>query len=64
MLAQLLYLVVGLEETIRVETASCSDSFLFPGLLLLLAGILLLGGLVGLYASRSETMGALIWQVS
>lgn len=57
-LAELLYLVVGLEETISVESAS-SGSFLFQGLVFLLAGILLLGGLVGFYASRSEDMGTL-----
>ena len=57
-IAELLYLVVGLEGTISVETAS-SGAFLFQGLLFLLAGILLLGGLVGIYASRSEEMGTL-----
>lgn len=57
-LTELLYLVVGLEETISVEAAS-SGFFLFQGLVFLLAGILLLGGLVGFYASRSEDMGTL-----
>ncbi len=57
-ISELLYLVVGLGTTLSAETAA-SGSYLFQQLLFLLAGILLLGGLVGFYASQSENLGTL-----
>lgn len=57
-ISELLYLVVGLEATLSAETAA-SGSYIFQSVLFLLAAVLLLGGLVGLYASQSENLGTL-----
>lgn len=55
--SELLYLVVGIGQP-SAEAAS-SGSFVVQGLLFLGAGVLLLGGLIGLYASHLEDMGTL-----
>lgn len=55
-LAELLYLVVGMSPS--AENFS-SGSAIVQGVLFLLGGVLLLGGLLGLYTARSENLGTL-----
>ena len=56
--AELLYLVVGVGTTITAEMVS-SPLYIFQSLLFLLGGVLLIGGLVAFYASQSENLGNL-----
>ena len=56
--AELLYLVVGVGTTITAEMVS-SPLYIFQSLLFLLGGVLLIGGLVAFYASQSENLGTL-----
>ncbi len=55
--SELLYFVTGLGG-LSAEMAA-SGSFVFQSVLFLLAGVLLLGGLLGLYAGHSEDLGIL-----
>ncbi len=52
--SELLYLIVGLEFS--ADTAT-SNSFIAQSMLFLIAGVLLLGGLLGLYAGQTEILG-------
>ncbi len=55
--AELLYLIPSLRET--TAEAALSGSYLFQSTLFLLGGVLLLGGLLGLYARHLENLGTL-----
>jgi len=55
--SELLYLIPSLRE--NTPEVATSGSYLFQNTLLLLGGVLLLGGLVGLYARHLENLGVL-----
>lgn len=55
-IAELLYFIVGFDQSAERYT---TGSYLFQSALFLLGGVLLVGALIGLYAGRSEELGAL-----